>query len=78
MTISGKWFGLAGTPVTIGAWLLVWPLMSESAYLWGTLSLVGIALCLIGALKGSKWFWVPTSLGLIVTIGTLAGAAFGY
>jgi len=71
MTVQAKaiWGGWVGTALLVGSWLSVAWLSSFSLLIWVGLMGVGALLCVYGAVRGSRWFFVSVAAGFVVTSG---------
>jgi hypothetical protein len=49
-------------------------LSSLSLFIWVWLMLAAVVLCVYGAVRGSRWFFVAVAVGLVVTGGLVWGA----
>jgi hypothetical protein len=71
----GALFGWAGTGLFLISWLMIASINAFSTLLWAALMLAGAAMCLYGAIRRSKWFFLPSIIAMIVTAGVLVSAS---
>jgi hypothetical protein len=69
--------GLLGALIVLAAWVTVWYLVSLSFWLWLALIVLGCGMCIAAALRRSKWFFVPASIGLVVAAGISLSTVLG-
>ncbi len=68
------WLGWVGTALIVASWLAISWISSLSFVLWILLMVLGGLLCLYGALRCSKWFFLPGAVAVIVMAGGVLAA----
>jgi hypothetical protein len=70
----GVLVGWSGTVLFLICWLMIASISALSTLLWAALMLSGAAMCFYGAIRRSKWFFLPSIIAVIVTVGVFFAA----
>ncbi len=73
----GALVGWSGTALFLTCWLMIASISALSELLWAGLMLSGATMCLYGAIRRSKWFFLPCIIAVIVTAGVFFAARLG-
>jgi hypothetical protein len=72
---KGLWAGWVGTVLSAGSCLAIWQLGAASLAVWVGMMSAGAVLCGYGALRRSRWFWVPALATVLITAGVFWAAS---
>jgi hypothetical protein len=68
---DGLWVGWGGTTLFLASWLLIASISAFSFPLWIGLMLLGAVMCFYGALRRSRWFFLPSVAAVLIMAGIL-------